>query len=160
MTPSGCTAAYSSASKLASSILTFGAPNIGIIGKKFCTIQRFGTPLKPNSMPAKQIIDPALFGVSFSLKQCRGFDIDPDKALRWLIKDAGFRRFRLMSYWDEHEKQPGKFNFARLDRQISAIEKAGGVISLCLGAASPGGRKITGPTGHGHCQQNSALRPL
>jgi hypothetical protein len=42
-----------------------------------------------------------------------------------------------MSYWDEHEKQPGKLNFTALDKQIDAVEKAGGIITLCLGARQP-----------------------
>jgi hypothetical protein len=78
-----------------------------------------------------------VFGVSFSTKQCRNFQLDPAETLDWLINEAGFRRFRLMSYWNEHEKQPGKFDFKELDRQIDAIEKAGGVVTLCLGARQP-----------------------
>lgn len=83
------------------------------------------------------MIDPRSFGVSFSLKQCRDFGIDPEESLAWLIDEAGFRRFRLMSYWDEHEKQPGKFDFAALDKQIKRIDEAGGIITLCLGARQP-----------------------
>jgi len=82
-------------------------------------------------------IDPKLFGVSFSIKQCRNFGIDPQKTLDWLIKDAGFRRFRLMSYWDEHEKEQGRYKFGELDWQIKKIARAGGVISLCLGVRQP-----------------------
>lgn len=88
-------------------------------------------------MSTKQVVDPAQFGVSFSLKQCRSFDIDPTKTLNWLIRDAGLRRFRLMSYWNEHEKQAGEYDFKALDKQINTIEKAGGVISLSLGARQP-----------------------
>lgn len=84
-----------------------------------------------------EIIDPARFGVSFSLKQCRNFAIDPKDTLSWLVKEAGFRRFRLMSYWNEHEKQPGKYDFSQLDWQIKKITKAGGQITLCLGARQP-----------------------
>jgi hypothetical protein len=83
------------------------------------------------------IIDPKEFGVSFSIKQCRAFNLDPQKTLDWLIKDAGFRRFRLMSYWNEHEKEQGKYRFGELDRQIKKIARAGGVITLCLGARQP-----------------------
>ena len=83
------------------------------------------------------MIDPACYGVSFSAKQCRNFNIQPDKVLSWLIKEAGFRRFRLMSYWDEYEKQPGTYDFTELDRQIKQIGAAGGVITLCLGARQP-----------------------
>ena len=35
------------------------------------------------------------FGVSFSIKQCRDFKIDPKSTLSWLQKEAGFKRFRL-----------------------------------------------------------------
>ena len=82
-------------------------------------------------------ISPAQFGVSFSIKQCRDFGINPKKTLEWLIADAGFRRFRLMSYWNEHEKEQGTYDFAELDRQITTIAKAGGVVTLCLGARQP-----------------------
>lgn len=82
-------------------------------------------------------IDPAQFGVSFSLKQCRAFGINPQQTLDWLIKDAGFRRFRLMSYWDEHEKEQGKYRFGELDWQMKKVARAGGVITLCLGARQP-----------------------
>ena len=82
-------------------------------------------------------IDPVKFGVSFSIKQCRNFKIEPSDTLNWLIGGAGFRRFRLMSYWDEHEKVPGKYSFESLDQQIKVITKAGGQISLCLGVRQP-----------------------
>jgi hypothetical protein len=83
------------------------------------------------------IIDPEQFGVSFSIKQCRNFSIDPKQTLKWLIQDAGFRRFRLMNYWNEHEKRPGEYDFSQLDWQIEMIAKAGGVITLGLGARQP-----------------------
>jgi hypothetical protein len=82
-------------------------------------------------------IDPERFGVSFSVKQCRNFGISPTTTLNWLIKEAGFRRFRLMSYWNEIEAKPGHYDFEELDRQIAAITKANGVITLCLGARQP-----------------------
>lgn len=75
--------------------------------------------------------------MSFSIKQCRNFKIDPEKCLDWLIEDCGIRRFRLMSYWNEIERAQGKFDFSELDRQIDRIKKANGNISLCLGARQP-----------------------
>jgi hypothetical protein len=77
------------------------------------------------------------FGVSFSVKQCHNFGIDPHATLDWLITDAGFRRFRLMSYWNEHEKKQGAYNFRELDWQLDRIAAAGGTVSLCLGARQP-----------------------
>lgn len=85
----------------------------------------------------RRIIDPERYGVSFSIKQCRNFKISSEETLRWLLEDAGFHRFRLMSYWDEHEKQPGKYDFSELDKQIDMIAGSGGIITLCLGARQP-----------------------
>jgi hypothetical protein len=82
------------------------------------------------------LIDPSLYGVSFSVKQCRSFGLDPDEALRWLLKQ-GWRRFRLMSYWNELEKHPGTFDFKLLDKHIRMIDKAGGFVTLCLGVKQP-----------------------
>jgi hypothetical protein len=82
------------------------------------------------------MINPKQFGVTFSIKQCRNFQLDPPETLQWLL-DKGFRRFRLMSYWNEHEKEQGKLDFKALDEQIDRIEKAGGIITLCFGARQP-----------------------
>lgn len=77
------------------------------------------------------------YGVSFSIKQCRAFQVTPKATLQWLSEEMGFRRFRLMSYWDEHEKVAGQYDFTQLDSQIDYIEACGGVITMCLGARQP-----------------------
>ena len=82
------------------------------------------------------MIDPEKYGVSFSLKQCRAFSIDPKNCLDWLI-DQGWRRFRLMSYWNEHEKEQGHYDFTELDWQLARIQKAKGGVTLCLGVKQP-----------------------
>ncbi len=81
-------------------------------------------------------LDLKKWGVSFSVKQCRNLGVDPEKCLDWLLKQ-GFRRFRLMSYWNECEKSPKNYDFKELDRQIKQIQKYGGKITLCLGARQP-----------------------
>jgi hypothetical protein len=78
-----------------------------------------------------------LIGVSFSLKQCRNFKLDGRETLQWLISEAGFRRFRLMSYWNEHEKQPGVYDFSQLDWQMDMAAQHGCQVTLCLGARQP-----------------------
>jgi Beta-galactosidase len=83
-----------------------------------------------------EIIDPSLYGVSFSAKQCRNFGVDVQETLQWLL-DNGWRRFRLMSYWNEHEKHRGKYDFGELDNQLELIAKYGGEVSLCLGIKQP-----------------------
>ena len=57
--------------------------------------------------------------------------------LEALIGDLGVRRFRLMSYWDEHEKTAGEYDFTSLDEQIRIVREGGGVVTLCLGVRQP-----------------------
>jgi hypothetical protein len=82
------------------------------------------------------MIDPKRYGISFSVKQCRAFQIDSAATLDWLLQQ-GWRRFRLMSYWDECERSPGAYDFTELDRQIAQIAAVGGEVTLCLGARQP-----------------------
>lgn len=82
-------------------------------------------------------IDPQQFGVTFSIKQCRNFGIPPQETMQWLIDEAGFRRFRLMSYWNEHEKKKGTLDFTELDWQIKLAAQNGCLVTLCLGARQP-----------------------
>lgn len=77
------------------------------------------------------------WGVSVSLKLCRAFSIDPVDCIAALSKELGFKRFRLMSYWDEHEPRSGIYDFSALDQQVKQVKKLGGVITLCLGVRQP-----------------------
>lgn len=76
------------------------------------------------------------FGVTLSVKACRSYQIDFEEVLKWLLSQ-GWRRFRLMSYWNEYEKTPGSIDLTELDRHISIIAKAGSEVTLCLGARQP-----------------------
>lgn len=82
------------------------------------------------------MIDPDKFGVSFSVKQCHNLGLDPEQTLDWLLAQ-GWRRFRLMSYWNRHEQQHGSYNFTELDWQLEKIANAGGVVTMCLGVKQP-----------------------
>jgi len=77
------------------------------------------------------------FGVSVSVKQCRSFGISTNDCLAWLLEDCGFRRFRLMSYWDLIEPAPGTYDFRELDTQIATIRRRKGTVTLGLGARQP-----------------------
>ncbi len=77
------------------------------------------------------------FGASLSVKQCRNFNVESVKVLRAAVKELGITRFRLMSYWDEIEQVRGSYDFVELDKQVAAIERAGGTITMCLGARQP-----------------------
>ncbi len=82
------------------------------------------------------MIDPKKYGISFSLKQCRSFGLDPHATLDWLLAQ-GWRRFRLMSYWDECEWARGVYDFSELNWQLQRIAEAGGTVTLCLGVKQP-----------------------
>ncbi len=63
--------------------------------------------------------------------------VDTKKCLEAAITDLGFKRFRLMSYWNRLEPLPGQYDFRELDWQIDMAEKHGVEVSLCLGLRQP-----------------------
>lgn len=79
----------------------------------------------------------AEYGVSFSLHRCSELGLDKKKVLKSALEDLGFRRFRLMSYWNIHEQKQGKYDFRELDWQLDMIAGYGGQVSLCLGKRQP-----------------------
>lgn len=80
---------------------------------------------------------PNRFGVSFSSRQAEKFNLNPDDVLRALLDDAGIKRFRLMSYWADIEKERGVFDYSELDKQINEIVKRNGEITLAIGLRQP-----------------------
>jgi len=76
------------------------------------------------------------YGVSLSIKACRQFDIDLFEVQKAAI-DIGFRRFRLMSYWNEIENTKDVYKWHELDEQIKLAAENGCEISLCLGLRQP-----------------------
>lgn len=81
--------------------------------------------------------DKTQFGVTYSARQAEKFNLNPDEVLNALLDDAGFRRFRLMSYWNDIETTKGQYNYNQLDAQIKAVEKRGGTVTLAIGLRQP-----------------------
>lgn len=81
--------------------------------------------------------EPLQYGVTFIDSYARYLDLDPHETLLALRDDLGFRRFRLVSYWDEIEKSPGVYDFSELDWQMDAVAKVGGSVSLAIGLRQP-----------------------
>jgi hypothetical protein len=77
------------------------------------------------------------WGISFSLKYAREMGVNPRRCLEAALKDLGFRRLRLMSYWDEHEKEQGTYDFTELDWQFDLAKKYKARVSLCIGLRQP-----------------------
>ena len=78
-----------------------------------------------------------VMGVSFSDKQSRNLGLDWRANYTALLDDMQIRNFRLMSYWDEYEKDRGQFDFTDLDWQVNEATKRGATISLSIGLRQP-----------------------
>ncbi len=76
-------------------------------------------------------------GVSFSLHRCSELDLNKKTLLRATLRDLGFKRLRLMSYWNIHEPKPDSYNFKELDWQMDMAHFYGAKVSLCLGKRQP-----------------------
>ena len=83
-----------------------------------------------------KIINTQDLGVSFSVKNCREYGINWEDALRYTLQ-MGFKRFRLMSYWDLHEPSRGNYDFDLLHAQHKIILESGGRVTQCLGIRQP-----------------------
>jgi beta-galactosidase GanA len=78
-----------------------------------------------------------LYGVSFSYKYANELGNDWQANYIALLDDLQIRNFRLMSYWDLHETERGKFDFSVLDWQMDEAAKRGAKVSLSMGLRQP-----------------------
>lgn len=86
--------------------------------------------------PSDQRGEP-IWGASFSLHRCTEFGLDKQAVLQAALTELNLRRFRLMSYWNIHESEPGRYNFDELDWQLDMLAEHGATASLCLGKRQP-----------------------
>jgi hypothetical protein len=85
----------------------------------------------------KHSSEPLVYGVSYIADYARYLNVDPKETLLALRDDLNFKRFRLVSYWDNIEKVPGKYDFSELDWQFEKINEVGGEVSLSIGLRQP-----------------------
>lgn len=86
---------------------------------------------------AKHKSEPLVVGATFVPNYARFFDLDPQETLEAMIKDIGFKRLRLVSYWDDVELRPGKYDFSDLDWQFKMAEQNNVEVSLAIGLRQP-----------------------
>jgi len=77
------------------------------------------------------------YGVTFAPKVARDYDLDPSEVLDATLNELGVRKFRLIAFWDEIEKEKGSYDFSDLDWQIEAVSKNNGKIILAFGQKVP-----------------------
>jgi hypothetical protein len=80
---------------------------------------------------------PLVIGTTFIPSYANSLGVDPKETMDALIKDVGVRHFRLVSYWNLHEKEQGKYDFSELDWQFEKAEAAGAKVTLGLGLRQP-----------------------
>ncbi|MFO0886607.1 MAG: beta-galactosidase [Candidatus Saccharimonadales bacterium] len=80
---------------------------------------------------------PMVVGVTFIPSYARYYDLDPKQTMRALIDELNVKQFRLVSYWDESEPNPGQYDFSELDWQFKYAEDAGAKVSLAIGLRQP-----------------------
>jgi hypothetical protein len=81
--------------------------------------------------------EPLQLGVTFIPTYARYFGLDPKETMQASIDELGVRRFRLVSYWDEIEKNQGTYDFSELDWQFQKAEAAKATVNLSLGLRQP-----------------------
>lgn len=79
---------------------------------------------------------PQTLGVSFIPQYAEYLGVNPQQTMDGLIS-IGVRNFRLVSYWDTIEPEPGKYDFSQLDWQFKKAEAANAKITLSVGLRQP-----------------------
>lgn len=89
------------------------------------------------SFQQKHKDDEVKIGTSFSVKYAQELGVDWHQNFLGLLDDLKIRNFRLMSYWDQIEPEPEKFDFTDLDWQMDEAAKRGAKVSLAIGQRQP-----------------------
>lgn len=80
---------------------------------------------------------PMKVGVTFIPNYAIYYNLDPKQTMRALIDDLQIKQFRLVSYWNDYEPEPNKYDFTNLDWQFKYAEDAGAKVSLAIGLRQP-----------------------
>jgi hypothetical protein len=86
---------------------------------------------------AKHSSEPLVYGATFIKPYAESFGLDPKEVLDATLNDLEFDRVRLVSYWNLHEEEQGKYDFSELDWQFDMAEKADAEVTLALGLRQP-----------------------
>jgi hypothetical protein len=77
-----------------------------------------------------------VLGASFSHRHLEGLRLSPLPALK-AFKQIGFKWIRLGCYWDEIEKDKGKYSLSKIGQLITTCQKLGLDIVLTVGMKAP-----------------------
>jgi hypothetical protein len=86
---------------------------------------------------AKHANEPLVIGATFVPGYAQGFGLDPHQTMNAVIHDLGIKRLRLVSYWNDIERSPGKYDFSELDWEFKTAEENNVQVSLAIGLRQP-----------------------
>lgn len=86
---------------------------------------------------AKHANEPLQLGATFIPSYAEYYGLDARETMHALIYDMGIRHLRLVSYWDQIEKNKGTYDFTQLDWQMKMAEDTNTKISLAIGLRQP-----------------------
>jgi hypothetical protein len=86
-----------------------------------------------NPRPAEKVE----WGLTFSKRPIVDFEMDWKEVLLAILDELKVKKIRLVVYWNEIEKEDGKYDFSELDWQINEVSKRGGEIVLAVGRRVP-----------------------
>jgi hypothetical protein len=95
------------------------------------------------------------WGVSFSKEYAQELGNDWKANYLALLDDLGFKRLRLMSYWEDIQPQPGHYDFKDLDWQIAEANAHHAKVSLAIGYRQPRWPECHEPTWAEKLKENS-----
>lgn len=80
---------------------------------------------------------PISWGITFSTKFSRELGLDWQKNFEAILQELKPKKLRLVAYWDEIEKEQGRFDFTELDWLLDKTRQAKSEVILVLGLKVP-----------------------
>lgn len=78
-----------------------------------------------------------VFGVTFSKKQAELLGLPWKETYSAILDDLEVRNVRLVAYWDEIEREEGKYDFSDIEYQLAEAQKRNVRVVLALGYKLP-----------------------
>lgn len=79
----------------------------------------------------------AAWGLTFSYKEARGLGFEDQYVFADILADLKPKNVRLMTYWNDLEKEKGQFDFSTVDWQLKLAQKNATSVVLVLGRKQP-----------------------
>lgn len=80
---------------------------------------------------------PLTLGASFIADYAEQLGLNPHQTFDAILYDLGVKHVRLVSYWNNIEPKPGKYNFSELDWEFQQADAAHAKVTLSVGLRQP-----------------------